>query len=243
MINEKTNYIPTVETDIFERDTESKFALVELSPEDIAEMSEFRGAAELRANTYMRSGYIKESELNDDGTELDPNDKRSAHFVLFERTAVDSLARVVGNMRLVIKDSEHDEPLPVEEFFPDYFQEQAPLQSAEVSRLISRHEDPVTQTMIKWPMFIAGYKYVEKNSNGPVYGLLTPGLTSQLIKHGVPLRTLQEARYIEEINATKQPVEIMLPALGELIEATGDYGIEASLGRVSYLNLHITNKG
>lgn len=233
---EKTAIIPTVETPIFENNDVSRFAIAEVTPEELWNMSEFSGAAQLRANTYLASGFVQESELNDDGSELDANDERSFHYLVFERTAVASLARVVGNMRLVMKTEDDMSPLPVEEFFPDHFQTPAQTGSAEVSRLISRHEDSRLQAFIKWPMFIAGYKQVVESDSGPVYGLLAPTLVRQLSLQGVPIQTLAPARYIEEINAKKQPTEIDLPALGKVIDAVGDYGVDVVGGGVSYFN-------
>lgn len=233
---EKTDTIPLIETPLFEH-YDAQLAIAEVKPQELAEMREFTGAAELRANTYLASGFVKKTELNDDGTELDVDDERSVHYLVFERTAVRSLARVVGNMRLVIKDEQSPAPLPVENFFPDYFEEPLPMGSAEVSRLIARHEDPRMQALIKWPMFIAGYKHVEETEKGPVYGLMTPTLVRQLSLQRVPVSVLADARYIEEINATKQPVEVDVPALGELIEAVGDYGVNIGGGGVSYIDL------
>ncbi len=239
---EKAEVIPIVESHIFE-DTDAQLAIAEVKPDELANMAEFIGAAELRAKTYVANGFVKETELNDDGTELDADDERSIHYLVFERTAVRSLARVVGNMRLVMKTAENPNPLPVERFFPEYFQESAPNGSAEVSRLIARHEDARMQALIKWPMFIAGYKQVVESESGPVYGLMTPGLIRQLSSQHVPMSVLAEAEYIEEINATKQPVEIDLPALGRLISATGDYDINISGGGVSYVDFEKSIKG
>lgn len=239
---EKTRIIPTVETRIFEDAVDPRFAIAEVTPRELSDMKEFSGAAQLRANTYLSEGFVTPELLDENGTELDSNDYRSRHYLMFERTAIDSLARVIGNLRLVLKTDTHPGPLPVEEYFPDYFTEPAPTGSVEVSRLIARHEDTRLQTMVKWPMFIAGYKYVSETNSGPVYGLLAPPLVRQLRLQGVPLNVLDDARYIEEINATKQPVEIDVPALGELIESTGDYGISAANGSVSYIDLGLTER-
>ena len=233
---EKTRIIPTIESGIFENNDEAMFAIAEVSPEDLANMKEFSGAAKLRANTYLESGFVSEEELDADGTELDDNDERSVHYMLFERTAIQSLVRVVGNMRLVRKTELHPEPLPVEGYFPDYFADEAPIGSVEVSRLIARHENTGLQSLLKWPMFIAAHQRVVADASGPAYGLLEPALAHQLAIQNVPVTALEEARYIEEINATKQPVEIDVAKLGRFIQATGSQGVDIT-NSVSYLNL------
>lgn len=240
---EKTQVIPIVESDIFKLNDESQFAIAQVTPKELSDMREFDGAARLRANTYLSEGFVKPEELDENGTELDDDDIRSNHYLMFERTAVQSLVRVVGNLRLVTKTDEYSESLPVERYFPESFPELTPIGSVEVSRLIARHEDARVQSMLKWPMFIAGYKHVIGSDGGPVYGLMTRVLARQLSLQGVPLTSMAEPRYIEEINATKHPVEVDVPRLGRMVDATGDYGIDVLNNDVSYVDFNYSGKG
>lgn len=232
--------IPTIESDAFVDHPDYRFALgkIAVNGEVInGYENEFMGAAQLRANTYLDSGFITSDNLDVNGTELDQNDySRSAHFVILEKTAVSSLARVVGNMRLVVKNDNNPSNLPVENYCPDKFDnEPISIGGVEVSRLIARHEDVELQNFLKWPLFIAGQKYVEQNQLGPVYGLLSPALTRLLRSQRIPVSAIAESRYIEDINANKQPVIINLPVLKRLISSTGDHGIDVVKSDFSYI--------
>ena len=240
MNQEKTRLIPVIESKVFLDHPEARFAIGNIAVGSVVINgydSEFEGVAQLRANTYLDSGFIRSDELDDHGTELDDNDNRSAHIAMLERTAIDSMARLVGNMRLVVKDDNNPSPLPVESYYPEIFSDKPlPIGSVEVSRLIARHEDARLQNLLKWPLFIAGYKYVEHYNLGPAYGLLSPPLTRQLRMQQIPVSAVADAKYIEEINATKQPVVINLPILKRVIGLVGDQGIDVSSGGFSYTN-------
>ena len=227
--------IPIVESRVFESRTDARFALITIDVRDGSEVefdNEFLGAAKLRASTYLASGFVELSQLDEAGTELDSDDQRAAHFVLLERCDdTPSLARVVGNMRLVVKDKREPLPLPVEAFFPDLFADGClPLNSVETSRLIASHENPRIQRLMAWPLFVAGYEYVSRLGLGPVYGLVSPALVRVLQKRKVPVVPIWEATPIPAINATKQPVILDLPVFGDLIKSVGDQGAMPAAG-------------
>lgn len=224
----KTQNIPIIESSVFKANAVDQFAVGVVGVGTGVQegySNEFGGIAALRANVYVSQGYVAPSALDSHGTELDRDDERSVHFALLERVAQNSLARVVGNMRLVIKMD--DQPLPVERLRPDVFSHQpAPVGSTEVSRLICQHEDAMVQNYLKWPLFIAGLKYVNSNNLGPVYGLMSPSFTSVLNQQGVPVVPLSQEKYISEIHATKQPVQIDALRLGRFVRQIGDQGID-----------------
>lgn len=239
---EKELIIPTVESNIFSVNSKSRFALGVVAVNDIViggRESEFNGIAQLRANTYLDKGFVSADDLDSNGTELDENDfSRSVHFAMLERTAVNSMARVIGNMRLIIKSQDNSTPLPLEGYCSDHFQDNPiPIGGVEVSRLIVRHEDAYVQNTLKWPLFVAGQKYVDSNDLGPVYGLMSPALTRLLRYQRIPVSAAADARYIEEINATKQPVTINMPVLKRLISAVGDQGIDIAKSDFSYIDV------
>lgn len=235
--SEKTRHIPVVESAIFKGHEDAHFAVGAVAIDDEVingYQQEFYGAAKLRAQTYVDLGYVSSGDLDEYGTELDVDDERSVHFIVAERVATEGLVRIVGNMRLIAKTD--GEPLPVEKFFPDVFTDiDVPTGSAEVSRLIARHEDARVQNLLKWPLFIAGLKHVDKNGLGPVFGLLAPALTRSLVVQRVPIKPLAEEKFIEAINFTKQPVQIDVDRLRKVVEATGDQDINLDGSSFSYL--------
>ncbi len=210
---------PIVETNTF-RGESSSFAVIRVDTTGSLgdnDCPELKGAVSLRTNVYEEMGFLKNVQLNPDGKERDEDDLRSVHFITLERLATCGFAKVIGNMRLVKKNNLYPEPFFIERHFPEYFEENViPENSVEVGRLISRHETPRTQAMIKWALFLSALTYVNGNNYNKAFGLMTPKLTQAFVKQGVPITGLAEPKYILDINATKQPVEIDLPSLGEL---------------------------
>ncbi|MFI5212676.1 MAG: hypothetical protein ACHQTE_01820 [Candidatus Saccharimonadales bacterium] len=243
--SERTQGIPIIESGIFDVNQDARFAIGMVALGDVimqGRENEFWGAAKLRSNVYLDKGFVTPTDLDENGTELDYDDSRSIHFAVFERTAVSSLARVVANMRLIVKGID-EPPLPLEKYYPEVFEAcQAMPTSTEVSRLISRHEDPTIQNMLTWSMFIAGLKHVDKNNLGPVYGLLEPNLARGLVGQGVPVSVIAEEKYIARINATKQPVQIDVERLKKVVAHAGDFGIDLHQGNLSYLDFK-TDRG
>ena len=236
--SERTKNIPVIESEVFETYQSAHFAVGMVAVNGITINGfnrEFEGAAKLRTNTYLDMGFVDADDLDENGTELNHDDNRSTHFVILERLAQAGFARVVGNMRLIVKKNE--EPLPMEKFYPEVFTDALPPGSVEVSRLISRHENVKIQSLLKWPLFIAGFKNVDEKKLCPVYGLLKSELVRSLVLQGVPVDPLAQEKYIHEINATKEPVEIDVARLKRVISLTGDQGINVSQGGFSYLNL------
>ena len=232
--------IPVVESSVFARIGHARFAVVEMGDQAISATTyanEFLGAAQLRANTYLEHGFVSREQLDDNGTELDRDDQRSAHFVVLERVeSSGSMVRVVGNMRLVQKSPEDSSALPVESYFPELFLDNPlPINSVEVSRLIARHENPRTQRLLLWPLFVAGYRFVERNQFGPVHGLLSVALTRHLRSRRVPITPMASAKHIPEINATKQPVALDLDLLRDLVETGGGQDISLAGDWLSYV--------
>ena len=237
---EKTKVVPFVESDVFAHNLEARFAIARLAIGSIVTVGrdeEFYGSLKLRSNVYLDAGFVSPDDLDARGTEFDADDERAVHFAALERTTNPKLARVVANMRLVVKGS-GEVPLPLERYYPEVFEnEQARPQSTEVSRLISRHEDVTVQNALTWSMFVAGLRHVERNNLGPVYGLMEPRLARSLSSQGVPLTTLADERYIPAINATKRPVEISATGLGKVIKQRGDFGIDLSTKNIAYIDI------
>jgi N-acyl-L-homoserine lactone synthetase len=215
--------IPQVESSLFEgRDVgELAVGIVAVGQEVIPGLEdEHQGYLLLRGNVYAREKrYMPIGDLNHDGTETDPDDLRSIHFVLLENAP--GGARVVGTMRLIIKGSGDVDPLPIERHYPESFPVSgAPAFSAEVSRLICRHEHPRVQTRLKWPLFSAGVTYLLERGLGPVYGAVDEHLNLGLQRDGVPVTALGAARYVPEYNAVKAPIRIDLDGLARRIDST-----------------------
>lgn len=239
---DKSVQIPIIRSDVFKKETSARFALgVVANQGEIIPgyEEEFYGAAMLRGRVYLDKNFVTLDDLDENMAEKpDYDDDRSVHFVILEQMAVTkSLARVVGNIRLIVK-GEDGEPLPVERFYADQFgKNPAPAHSTEVSRLICRHEDGTVQNALKWPLFMAGVEYVEQNDLGPVYGLLDPKLANSLIMQQVPVEPLAEAKFIPEIMAAKQPVEIDVPRLSKIMGSIGSKQVVPKEGGFSFLSL------
>ncbi len=241
-LNPKSAQIPIIVSDVFKKETDARFALGVVANQGKVipgYEEEFYGAAQLRGRVYLDKKFVTPDDLDENMAEKpDLDDERSVHFVILERMAItNAMARVVGNIRLIVK-GENGERLPVERFYDDQFgNNPAPARSTEVSRLICRHEDGTIQNALKWPLFMAGVEYVEQNDLGPVYGLLEPKLASSLVMQKVPVEPLAEAKYIPEIMAAKQPVEIDVPRLSKIMGSIGSNQVVPRQGGFSFLSL------
>lgn len=237
---EKAKVIPFVESDLFEGSPRARFAIARLAVGSLVtqgRQDEFDGALKLRSNVYLDKGFVTPDDLDDNGTELDSDDARAVHFAAFERTTTPSVARVVANMRLVVR-GPGEPPLPMEAHYPEVFADrQTAVGSTEVSRLISQHEDASVQNALTWSMFIAGLRHVEEYQLGPVYGLIEPRFTRSLAAQGVPVAALSDARFIDAIKARKQPVQINATGLSAVVDRRGDFGIDLEASDVSYVEV------
>lgn len=221
-INDKT----VVSSNFFDKKSDANFAIaiVALDSKPINNRdNEFRGALALRSEVYLEKGWLKEGDINQDGLENDLDDDRSVHFVVAENIARAGLAKIIGNMRLIVKKKDSTK-LPIEEFYPDIFKDPAPTNSVEVSRLISRHSNKRAQAALKWPMFYSSLNYVEKNKLGPVYGVVEESLAKSLSLQGVSVEALADPKYISDINANKQPITIGVSELNQKFSIPGGMG-------------------
>lgn len=248
MSNPKTEIIPTIKSNVFERPGSEglNFALGMVANQGRVARGHsdtFYGALQLRGRVYHEKGFVALSDLDGPDTRAeipDYDDMRSAHFVILERTLAPSKARLVGNMRLDIK-GKNDNRLPIETYFPEVFEaEEARERSAEVTRLVLRHENAAMQSVLKWTLFLAGLRFVDERGLGPVFGVVEEKFASSLTTQQVPIKALAEKKYIADINAEKQPIEIDVPRLREVMGSLSINSQDVPLhnGRFTYLNFN-----
>lgn len=160
----------------------------------------------LRADVYIdQTGILDYSSRRPDGTEMDRDDSRSAHFVSLENKL--GKIAVNGCMRLARK-LDDNSPLPVEGFFPDAFDDPATKGSVEVSRLIVHRDDSMIRSQIKKQLIANGLAYIVKNDLGPVYAVVEDNLKRDLESMGVPVELIAEPRYVEKYHSKNMAVEI-----------------------------------
>ena len=176
--------------------------------------SEYAAYLRLRGNVYAHEmHYMPVEHLNADGTESDADDERSVHFAVFENS--DGMVRAVGGMRLILKSVERPGPLPIERHYPEAFVDApASLTSVEVSRLIGRHEEVRTQSLIKWPLFLAGVAWVLEHGFPDAYGVVERSLERRLRTDGVPVSELAGEKFVPEFNTINRPIRVDVPSLG-----------------------------
>src|ERR1035437_5130247 len=209
--------VPNIHSDIFVDHETDRFAvgIVAIGGEVVPGLTnEYLGYGQLRANQYLEKKFISTGDLNEDGTESDADDLRSVHFTVVENTG--SETQIVRAMRLIIKSSLDDSPLPVEHHYPEAFPTPATLGSVEDSRLIAKHK---SLTLL---LFAAGVVYVRHHNLGPVYGVIEPKYAAVLNRQGVPVTLLGEPKYIPEINATKLPIRVDVNGLEHTIQVSSN---------------------
>lgn len=195
---------------VFSSNPSSKIAIGVFSPKDIVNYepdSIQEHYLKLRADVYVKeSGFLDESSIRPDGTELDKDDERSAHFIALENRL--GRAAVVGCMRLPQKTAENMKRLPIEEFFPAVFKNEAPEKSIEVSRLIARHDNAKIQDMVKRLVIANGLAYTTRNNLGPVYAVVEEPLKVNLEQMGVPLEVIAGPDYIDKYKTVNVGIRV-----------------------------------
>jgi N-acyl-L-homoserine lactone synthetase len=180
--------------------------------------AEFHNDGVLRGNTYYgQKGYTDVTVLPD-GTEFDADDNRAIHLGVYENTAL--ATRGVGSMRIVIKTDTDPSPLPVERHYPEAFPGgPTPVRSVEISRWIGRHEDPIVQNKLRWPLFTAAVKLLLENDLGPTFGVVEPRLAKRLGRIGVPVTILSDSKEMPGVKDAKQAIQIDVKGLAQNIVA------------------------
>jgi N-acyl-L-homoserine lactone synthetase len=199
--------------------------------------NEFQGYLRLRAGVYLRQmGMLPPQCMSPDGTERDAEDERSVHFAVLARAG--DRARVAAAMRVVHKSAAPLGALPVERLFPQAFANRpAPPSSAELSRLISRHEDDRVKPLLTWALFGAALPYAAEYGFPPIFALVRPSLATRLAASGVDVTRIAEPRLIPDYGGTYVAVSIRVEALARR-NTRAAAGAEAFVpGRFSYFDV------
>lgn len=203
--------IPIVKSDIFLNQSNESLALCILSSEEVLSYkpeSIAHGYLQLRANVYIDQTKMLNGNIRKiDNTESDEEDKRSMHFVILENYGEGRVA-VIASMRLIIKSSEGDAPLPIEKFFPGSFVEPAPPNCTEVSRLIACHNNSRVKRTATFSVMSAGVAYAVKTKLAPVFGIVEPLLEAYLHRTGFPIKRIAEPTIIGAYNDENLGIEI-----------------------------------
>jgi len=202
--------------ELFADNPDAQFAvgIIALGSEVLPGATEvYRGYGLLRARVYAdQTHMIDPSQVKADGTETDEDDARSVHFAIVENATdaeLQRVQRVVGSLRLILKDDKNPQALPVEEFFAEQFtRNPAPVPSTEASRFICRHEDIRTQNWLKWPLFQGAVAYIMAHGIGETYGVVEPPVEASLQKSGLKITRVADPVYIEEYAAKNLAFEV-----------------------------------
>ncbi len=208
-------YRPEIITTLFDSDhSTDEFATGIVAYGDHARSGlekEYAGYLLLRGNVYAyQEHYMPVEDLNPDGTETDSEDSRSVHFTVIQN-GLNSMGKVVGAMRLIVKSHDDPQALPVEIHYPEAFNNQdVPLNGIEVSRLIG-------PGLIKWLLFAAGVNYANENRLGPVLAVVKDSLADALDSIGVPVVRLAPPKFVEEYNSSKLPILVNVDGLTQTL--------------------------
>lgn len=216
--------IPRFETDLFQGTPDNLgFAIgMVASGAEIIDGREdmFAAYLRLRARVYAdQTRMIDPSLVRPDGTEIDEDDLRSTHWAVFERTAdePERLARVIGCIRTIEKLDRDPRRLPIEDFFSEAFDDELPVGAVEVSRYISRHENPKIQAAVSGPLFRAVVGHVTAYGMGPTFGVVEEPVERALIDKGVPLTRIAEPKFVDEYDADNLGFEVHIPLMAQFM--------------------------
>lgn len=202
-------------TGIFAGHENERFALGVFSPQSVLSYkpnSPEELYLKLRSNVYVkRTGMLPDDVIRQDGTELDENDERSTHFVIFENRNLGRVA-AFACMRLIEKGNDGSE-LPIEDFFKGElkntsFVESAPPTSVEVSRFIVCHDNIRQSITSKQELMAAGLSHTVSNNLGPILGVVEPVFERDLKIMRIPVERIADPKLVPEYNDTNLGIEI-----------------------------------
>ena len=216
-----TDVIPVFDSELFTQSPEareSRFAIGIIAVDnEVApgREEEYQAYLKLRANVYAdQTNMLDKEEVRPDGTESDKDDARSYHIGIFEQDAAGK-ARAESSIRIIVKDGEHPENLPIEDFFGI----EAPLGTNEASRLISRHENPRIQEMNKLYLFAAAIACIRNHNLGNSYATVEPAVEALFNRGGMPNERVAEPVYVPKYKAENLGLVIDTEAYAEKLEA------------------------
>ncbi len=213
--------VPVFETDVFADEPTKRFALTVLGKgivpapgnEDV-----FDAYLRLRANVYIdQTGMLEEGYRRADDTEMDADDERSLHIAILEnRSTVSETTRhylsktaVIASMRVIEKEDDNNDLLPIEDFFKDELGgEVSPAGGVEISRYIIRHENKREAALMRGLMHATALAYIVQNDLGPTLAIVEPELEATLSRQGVPIRRIAEPKVLPKYNDTNVGIEI-----------------------------------
>jgi N-acyl-L-homoserine lactone synthetase len=194
---------PVVETDLFASGLEAQFWLGSPAGEQgLALAGVYQAARIFRANSYINdNNFLSPTARQSDGGEMDNDDLRATHFVALENN-YDGTARVVGNIRSILKRSEN-EPLPVEHYFPEAFEDApAPVNAVEASRFIAKHPEKLTQGAISVGLMRSVIMSTFSQAREPIYAVVEAPLERRFATIGLPFRRIADPKPLEEYGGT-----------------------------------------
>lgn len=211
MVNPQVNsewIAPSASTDVFVGQEDNRFAIGvfdgNIVTSDLASPL-IRDYLRMRAERYIKMGFLKQDARRKDGTELDADDERSTHFVVLENILGGTA--IVGCLRLIEKRGPDNRPLPVEGFFPEAFPESASEGSIEISRFII-HPDAGRREEVKRQLFATGMAHVLQSNLGPIYATMERPLERTLRVSGIPMKRFSETRLVPEYHTENSGIEI-----------------------------------
>ncbi len=215
-----TEVIPVIESDLFVGHEEMQFAMGILAIGDETlngRDAELLAYYRLRKRVYYdQTKMISDEEIQGD-TDVNPDDIRSVHMGLFESFAP-GIIRNTGAIKLIIKSEQHSAPLPIEDFFPEAFEDAVPMRGIEVSRFIARHEIARAQKGISQHLLTGALSYIISHDLGPTYGVVEPKVQTQLTAQGVPNRAITQPRYVEKYSADNLGIEVNTDLMARMTE-------------------------
>lgn len=204
------DFNPEVSDYIFQESLQSNFWVGKVAVGDVVcEPDYYDALTRLRGRVYTSLGFIDRDDLDSEGRDIDADDKRSVNFAVLENQLNDpGTARVVGSGRLICKD-QIDLPLPIEKFFPEIFQDE-PLSSSsvEISRLISRHPDNMTQHLVGLSVMRALTRYGLDTGKTMSYCIIEKPLLKLLKYIGIPVEPMGPAKDVPEYGGILYPVRL-----------------------------------
>lgn len=220
--------VPVFKSDLFKERSDKHFVAISLGyglyPKS-CDRELFFNYLCLRKNVYIdQTGMIGKKYEMSDGTEIDDDDSRSYHIVVAENRG-DGQVAFLGCLRLIIKNRDNANPLPVEVFFPELYRDNPlPLGSIEISRFISRAEKGSGHNYkIIMSMMQMSFNVIEHYKVTGLYGVIEEDLEKSLQKFGNGLvKRIASPKFVPEYNDYNIGIKLDVRALSAYLNSNSN---------------------
>lgn len=192
--------------DLFSERPNAAYYVGLIAAEDTVYMPEtFLAARRLRYDTYNSYGLLADHAMDLDGGEHDDYDTKSAHFGVLKNTG--TVPKLIAYSRLILNRDGTVE-LPVEEDYPEAFDQPSGAGASESSRLVSMSREKKERSLASAALQRAMIGWGVNNGFDMSYAMVDQRVIEQLDRFKIPYLEKSGYKYIPQYNSASKVIAI-----------------------------------